>query len=263
MGWFGRKSELYDWQRGPQHWRYTTDDRPQVYLQQTYAPVAGMKRGSISESNEPNKNTLDVTVPVDLAFLDLFRGRTPTERLLLTVYERKRDNSVVRRWIGEIGNVTWSDTKVVLRHFPPSASQTTNGLKECWQKNCPHMVYSAGLGLCNAAQETMRVNATVSSVSGSVVQSSAWATKPDGWFDGGWVQWGEGTAIERRFVIQHTGDTLTLMTPALLPVGTVVATYPGCDGTIDTCINKFGNWLNYGGFPWWPTKNPMGNEAIY
>ena len=56
---------------------------------------------------------------------------------------------------------------------------------------------------------------------------------------------------------------ITILTPALLAVGRVLATYPGCDGTWNTCINKFNNWKNYGGQPWIPIKNPMGGESIY
>jgi uncharacterized phage protein (TIGR02218 family) len=265
MGWFGRKSEFYDWQRGAQHWRYTTDDSPVIYQQQTYVPVRGMKRGAFSESAEPNKNALDVTVPIALPLLDMFRGRTPMEPILLSVYERKRDSTVVRRWVGEVGGVKFNDkaANAVLHHLPPNASLRMNGLKRCWQKSCPHMIYSAGDGLCNAPREAMRVDATVTAVTGNVVRSATWAGKPDGWFDGGWVQWNEGTATERRFIVSHVGDTLTLLTPALLAVGRVVATYPGCDGTWDTCINKFNNWKNYGGQPWIPIKNPMGGESIY
>ncbi|MBK7804300.1 MAG: phage BR0599 family protein [Chloracidobacterium sp.] len=37
----------------------------------------------------------------------------------------------------------------------------------------------------------------------------------------------------------------------------------GCDHTLATCIAKFANGLNYGGMPYWPTKNPFDGTIIY
>jgi hypothetical protein len=38
--------------------------------------------------------------------------------------------------------------------------------------------------------------------------------------------------------------------------------YPGCNKSMDHCINRFDNILNYGGFPWIPGKNPFGGTSI-
>lgn len=59
------------------------------------------------------------------------------------------------------------------------------------------------------------------------------------------------------------GTVLTLLRPAQLPAGTVVATYPGDDHTLTTCDQKFNNAVNYGGDPFIPQKNPMGSDPIY
>src|SRR3546814_2715916 len=42
--------------------------------------------------------------------------------------------------------------------------------------------------------------------------------------------------------------------------GTAISLYPGCDHRRMTCKDKFNNILNYGGFDWIPTKNPMGGD---
>jgi hypothetical protein len=39
-------------------------------------------------------------------------------------------------------------------------------------------------------------------------------------------------------------------------------TVAGCDRTFATCQSKFGNSLNFGGFPWIPVKNPFAGDSI-
>ena len=38
--------------------------------------------------------------------------------------------------------------------------------------------------------------------------------------------------------------------------------FAGCDRTFATCQSKFGNSLNFGGFPWIPVKNPFAGDSI-
>ena len=40
-------------------------------------------------------------------------------------------------------------------------------------------------------------------------------------------------------------------------VGDAVALYPGYDGSAAMCINTFGNYNHFGGFPFVPTGNPF------
>ena len=47
-----------------------------------------------------------------------------------------------------------------------------------------------------------------------------------------------------------------------LKAGDAFEAYPGCDHTLATCAAKFGNQLNYGGFPYIPVKNPFTGDAI-
>lgn len=264
MGFFNRSSELVVFARGTQTWLYTSDDRPVIYNGQTYLPIA-MKRGAISESADLTRNTLDINVPDSIALLDLFRGTTPLDVISMTLYQLpKGSNAATTRWVGVLGSVTFATGGIATVHgLPPMASLQGNGLKRCWQKSCPHNLYGTEVGGCNANKANFRVDATLTSVTASVVQAAVFATKRDGWFDGGWIEWTVGTATERRFIITHVGDTVTLMTPAYASVGTVVASYPGCAHDLTTCDTKFGNSDNYGGQPWIPSTNPFGNNSVF
>jgi hypothetical protein len=100
------------------------------------------------------------------------------------------------------------------------------------------------------------------------------AAQPDGWFRGGVLRFG----VQLGFIIGHVGATITLSRPmpelasalanpaldpvtgAPLPITIDIA--PGCDLRAETCTAKFGNLLNFGGFPAIPGRNPFGGGSI-
>lgn len=264
MSFFARNIEFYDFARGAMHWRYVSENRPLSYLGQAYG-YASIKRGRLAQSQELTRNTLDLTVPETLPLLDLYRGGAPLDIITVTMYQQRKSNGVTAvAWMGELGSVSFGSGGTATIHcLPPMAGLKANGLKRCWQKGCGLVVFSAGRGQCNAQRAAMRVDATLTSVSGSEIKAAAFAGYPSNWFANGDIEWQAGVVTERRFVTSHTGDTLTLLTPAGAGVGTVVAAYPGCDQSLATCDAKFHNAVNYGGQPWLPQKNPFGSDSVF
>ena len=91
------------------------------------------------------------------------------------------------------------------------------------------------------------------------------ALQPDGWWRGGVLR----HAGLLGFVTGHAGNALTLsgrmpeLEAALDATGSApVEIAPGCDLRRDTCAAKFGNLLNFGGFPDIPGRNPFGGGSI-
>lgn len=262
MGLFNRKVELYDWARGVEHWRYTNGDRAQTVLGLTYQP-ASLSRTSLADTQESMKNRLDITAPLSLPLLELYMGgQVPSELITLTLYQW-RNSMLSTVWQGVLANPKFSSKDVVLHHLPPDASAAALGMTQPWSKTCHKALYSAGDGRCNASRTTMRVDATVSACSGFTLSAPAFASYAHDWFTRGWVQWASGLTTERRRIIGHVGDTLTLSAPAALPVGTAVTAYPGCDQQATTCRDKFNNIPHFGGCPWLPSKNPFGSNPLF
>jgi hypothetical protein len=58
----------------------------------------------------------------------------------------------------------------------------------------------------------------------------------------------------RRTIKRVDGDTITLMSPLpnIPEIGAIVALTHGCDKSQSTCLNKFNNLNNFGGFPYIP-----------
>lgn len=260
---FARKTELYDWARGAQHWRYASGDRDVTFNTQTYAHMP-IKRSSLADTQESMKNRLDVTVPLSLPMLELFMGgMVPTEIIKLTLYQL-RGGMVSVAWKGVFANPTFTGKDAVLHHLPPDASAAAIGLTPPWSKTCHAPVFSTGLGMCNADRARMRVDGTVTAANGRTLQAAAFAEHPDDWITRGWVQWQNGLATEYRRVIAHVGDTLTLLVPANVAIGTAVAAYPGCDQLLQTCNDKFDNVVNNPSCPWLPTgSNPFGSDPLF
>jgi uncharacterized phage protein (TIGR02218 family) len=144
------------------------------------------------------------------------------------------------------------------------------GVRARYQKKCRHALYQRG---CNLNDYDFAVVATATAVDGSVITVPDLAdsnfdsnTQGDGYFTGGMIETATGFM---RYIIDHTGDQLTLITPLSELTedvndssgDAVVTLYPGCDHTRGTCKDKFNNLVNYGGFPWIPGKNPFGNNV--
>ena len=77
------------------------------------------------------------------------------------------------------------------------------------------------------------------------------------WYDGGLLTWltgdNAGTSQEMKFFDQSSGDdgevTLYLRAPFDVNMGDTATLFPGCDKSISQCSSKFGNHLNFQGFP--------------
>lgn len=263
MGLFSRHVELLDIARGAQHWRYALGDQAITIDSAVYSP-APLQRGEINQTADLARNTLDLTAPQGLGFLDQFRGRSPMQTITVVLKRQQiSDSSVATLWQGVIGGATFETHDAKIHCLPPMASMQSLGLRRNWQHACPHALYGAGLGACNASAAAVQTYATVTSVNGNVVHATAFAAQADGWWSGGYFQWNDGLTHEVRFIVSHAGDAVTLLTPGLIDVGTTVTAYPGCDHTLAICDTKFSNAANYGGQPWIPEKNPFGSDNIF
>lgn len=263
MSLFSRYVELIDIARGAAHWRYACGNRVVTYQGVDYQPAA-IQRGSISESADLTRNTLDLTFPQDLDVLANFMGVAPSQPMSVMLLRQKiSDGTTNVIWSGTVGGVTWETHDVKMHCLPPMASMQALALKRAWQVACPHVLYGAGDGMCNASRTAVQVSATITAVAGNVIHAAAFAAQPDGYWAGGYIEWQTGQVTERRFITNHTADAVTLLTPALTDAGTVVTALPGCDHTLATCQAKFNNAANYGGQPWIPQKNPFGADNIY
>lgn len=257
----GRPVELYTFSRGSIAWRFTSADRDIVDVQTYKAEV--ISRGPIEQGSETIRSSLTLNVAHTFAIAELYKIAPPSDviNLLLRQYHYG-DAEFKTIWQGEIVSVGFAGGDAEIALQPLASNMSTTGLRRCYQKSCPFVLYGAD---CTVNPAAFRTTGNVVVVSGLTVTVLEAASKPDGFFDGGYLEWQiSGSEFERRFIKTHIGtDILVDVIPLDLGVGASARLYPGCDHSLATCNSKFSNVLNYGGMPYIPNKNPFGSDPIF
>lgn len=263
----GAPVELYDFSQGPSEWHYTSAELIALTVDGTTYTSAPIERTSIESTPENARNALKLTVPRNFPVAELFRVAPPSEVIDLTVRRIHRADAegspqdLVVAWIGRVLSCEFSGAKATLQCEPISVSLAHTGLRRVFQVGCPHVLYGAG---CTLSKTDFDHATTVVSIDGNVLEIAS----SDGAYSysGGFVEWVNDDGVtERRFIeTAVVGDgsparmELTLMQPfAGIAVSDAITIYPGCDHTLTTCNETFNNALNYGGFPFFPGKNPF------
>ena len=259
----GAPIEIFTFARDEQRWRYTSADRdvtlaPNVFLSRP------LRRTEIESTNEKARLGIKISAPRTLEVVDLYRVAPPSQAVTCIVQQyHEGDGELVTIWTGRVLGVEFAGAAAAEIALEPIFTSIRRiGLRRLYQRQCPHVLYGAA---CKVNRATFRVDGTVSTIVGQVVSVAAASGQPAGWFAGGYIEFATADgATERRFVLEHTGVALTLASTAFgLSVGGAVSLFPGCDHSITTCTSKFSNAANYGGFPYFPLKNPFGGDPIF
>jgi uncharacterized phage protein (TIGR02218 family) len=254
----GHPVELYRFALGAIKWTFTSGQAKVVYQSETYKPTA-IRRSAIEQGNEINRSGLEIRVPHDNPVAALFVAIPPEGVVSVTLYRMHTgdpDNDFITLWKGRVLAARFSGSEATLKCEPIATSLKRPGLRARYQLLCRHPLYSAG---CGALKDSFRVDGTVAAVSGATVQVAAAGTKPDGYFVAGMLATNEG----KRMIVGHAGSNVTLVAPMpSLAIGDSVRLYAGCDHSTATCLNRFNNLANFGGFPYIPQKNPFSGDAI-
>lgn len=253
----GQPVELYRFSSGLRKWLYTSADVAFVHQSETYDPYP-LKRGPFRQTQELAKSGMEVNTARDLPFVADAMASPLIGVIALTVYRRHRSDAEVQQWWkGRVKGVRFAGSEAIISCEPLGASLRRIGLRRPAQRQCPYALY--GLG-CNVVAALHTATGNLLSHTGATITSGVFASQPNGWWVGGKIE----LAGVLRFIVGHATDTLTLSSgvPGLAQnAGFVV--FPGCDHTVAICSAKFGNSLNYGGAPWWPSKNPFTGDSAF
>lgn len=260
-------------------WTYNNSDRDLSYNGHTFAAIAISDSG-IRLSSEAASTDFTVTMPILSDFCAKFRlqGSVPSDTIWLRVRRVHAGDitgldtddlpainfDALLVWIGTVSGITQiNDIEARVTCSMISASLRRGGLRYGYQHNCPHVLYAPNS--CRVIRESFQTDATVTAIDGFAVEADEFALQPDGWFNGGFIEYAlpDGT-LERKFITEHTTNSILLMSfPAGLAVDAVIKAFPGCDRTVDTCVAKFNNLVNFGGFPHSPGRNPFDGMPLF
>jgi uncharacterized phage protein (TIGR02218 family) len=275
----GRPYFLYQFVEGDQVWRFTS--RAAAWTSAgsggtaiTWEPAA-VSHGDVVQTSEVERGVLELTWPLSHPFARRFLaplGNTPVTLTIFRGHEQVLGETVAH-WKGRVVGAEVEGQRILLSCESVFSTLRRAGVRAKYQRLCRHALYGRGCGLDIAMHW---ISSTVNAVAGngSVVIIPEAADQPDGWYRGGVLRFGPHLG----FVIGHAGSVLSLSrpmpelvaalaTPELDPetgdsLPLLVDIAPGCDLRAATCAQKFGNLLNFGGFPEIPGRNPFGGGSI-
>jgi uncharacterized phage protein (TIGR02218 family) len=256
-------SLLYEFRLQGRSWLYCSDERDVTTGGKTYLSAAISDSG-IVQSGDVQNDDFTITMPATLAFASLFIGTPPSDTIGVVVRRVNRgDSEAPIVWVGEVKSTKRTglgSLNVICK--PSTATLNRNGLRLAYTRGCPHALYDIN---CTVDKSLHGAAVQITYLDGENISATGIGAQGDGFWSGGFVEWQIMTGVtERRAVEDHSGPTVRLMgSTDGLSVGQWIAIYPGCDRTSPTCINKFANLSNYGGFPAMPEKSPFDGDPIF
>ena len=222
----------------------------------------------VKQSSEISKNSLIVTMPLGNEFTDIFKGWSPDFVVTVTIRRGHYDSTdTFVYWKGRVSTHSLKDKILELNMESIFTSQRRPGLRARVQRNCRHALYTTPCGVNKAAREVAGIIVAINVLELTIAVA---ASQTNSWYTGGIIEFPDGSS---RTIVYHAGTTIKVSRAVrwlddnfteyfTLFGGVDVSIFPGCDRTLSTCINKFNNVVNQGGFKWLPTKNPMSGSSI-
>lgn len=246
---------------------FTSADHPVTVGPITYAPLQ-LARTAFVESGEIGKNNITITAPDNWTISELFAAGPPDDIVTLVIKRLQfqaldvGDVSIV--WIGRILTVDWPPLRSELTCESVFTSLRQSGARRVYTTNCPYALYGIE---CTVDITLFSSTITIDNQSGNILNSAGWDSlgQPNGWWAGGKVIWEYAPGFfAKRGIKNQTGSAAEITyTFPNFPNGTLVTVAPGCDHSFATCIAKFGNGLNFGGWPFMTELNPWGSSSIF
>ena len=275
----GRPYFLYQFVEGEQVWRFTS--RATAWTSTgsggdtiTWDPAA-VAHGDVVQTSEIERGRLELTWPLSHPFARRFLVPMGNMPVTLTIFRGHEQvlGETVAHWKGRVVGAEVEGQRILLTCESVFSSLRRAGVRAKYQRLCRHALYGRGCSL-DIALFWLTGTVTAASGGGPAVTIPEAAGHPDGWFRGGVLRFG----AQLGFITGHAGATLTLSRPmpelgaALAapeidpetgdPMPLLANIAPGCDLRAATCAQKFGNLLNFGGFPEIPGRNPFGGGSI-
>lgn len=259
----GTPVELYTFTRGSQIWRYTSADHDVTSGGALYTSVT-ISRPDVEQSQDPGKKPITLRAGNTLGFAQQYIAAPPTDVISLVItrfHSNDVASEVVVVWMGRVLNVKFSGNEVEVRCEPIFTSLRRPALRRLYQTTCPHVLYG---DQCTFPKASLQLITTVAITGGTTLTSVDLSNQPDAFYTGGIVEWENNGATDKRLILTHAGSGVIINIPFQgITDGATVRVFPGCDRTLDTCVTKFSNELNYGGFPYIPDKNPFGSNPVF
>ncbi|MDH1211147.1 phage BR0599 family protein [Pseudomonas chengduensis] len=261
----GAPIRLYEFSRGVLRWLYNSCDRDIAVSTQVFRTLrGGISDNGIRQSGVSKQDNLVITAPADIEVAQPWRDGRPSAEIYLRVRDMHYgDGEIVSRFTGSIASVKWPRLdSCTITCQDIESSMDRPGLIDTYSRTCTTTLYSLQ---CGVDRNFHRVETTIQSLDGLAISSGAFASYPNGWFNGGYVEWPIGSGeYDSRHIETHAGSVLRLLGgTAGLAASQAIRVYPGCDFLAGTCNTKFDNLPNLRAVPHMDGKSPFDGEQVF
>jgi hypothetical protein len=272
----GKPVHLFVFTRQGTALRFCTGATDFVYGGNTY--VAGqLERSELKQTVERAKDKVTIKLaylrdpsasemPTTQPLGDWWHPYIPADRIdvVCMVAHRGDADAPKVEFMGVVVRPKFGDVEMELTCAPYGAEARNKGQGARFQKACWKRVYSTGIRGCGLDRDAFKVDATPA-VAGLQLTDAAFAASTLS-LNGGWFEWTRADGlVEKRSIIAHAGDTITLLYPGVdLLSGVAGTARPNCAKTYAACSDRFEDPENhYGGAIYKPIKDPTGESMSW
>jgi len=258
----GQPVELYQFTIGAEVTRLTNAEQDVTVAAATYTSET-IQRSEPRITFGDDAEDIEIVLPRTNALPQRYINIVPAQKIQVTISRIHRTdgaNQVAVFWEGVVVSVGFAADGMATMRCRSLLSELSRQMpRRTFQGPCNHILYDQ---FCKLSRASFQSNLTVASISGrdyTITGLSAAGGADATYFEGGYVSFNDQ---EYRLIMQQTGDVAKLLLPfdSSVQAGSAVKVFAGCDHSLETCHTKFSNAINYGGFPFVPSRNPFNTD---
>lgn len=265
----GAPIEIYTFS-GADTFRYTSASEPYTDSEGNVYEPAAMSRTAPTVNLKESSGSITIKMPFNNAFAARYLGGVPPSPDRVTIKQVHLSDATAEEfpfWSGSVISVKFAGTEATVALQGVMAKTSTQIPSQTFSWMCDHNLYD---GRCRVVESQFTFNFTVAAVSSDGVtvtltdngQAATEIASDASFFNGGTFLTGIDGSQRMGVNFAATGNlneySLTLLVPISgVEAGQAITFTAGCDKSVDTCVARFNNVNNYGGFPFVPTLNPF------
>lgn len=257
----GQPVELFEIIVGADIYRLTNNEDEVTLNSVTYVPER-VERTALETGIEDRSQEIQITLPATHPFPQKYVNIIPSDRPTLRIFRYHRTDTptpqVIQIFDGFIESVAFLEDGEVARlsALPATASAGREIPRFMYQGMCNHILYDTRCKIADSGVNKFTGSVDAIAADGKLTINGLFdaTPRPNQWAASGHIE----VSGDSRLILDMTGDVITIQLPFRIDVlNEACNVFAGCDHTMATCKAKFNNIINYGGFPFVPTKNPF------
>lgn len=254
--------ELYHfWIPDVVDWYYSNSDVLITFDGNNYEPTA-LTRGTVEWDTQLNISKLTISIAHARLPVLQYIAQTPLDLVWVSVFRLFRDQDPLEAgvvFVGQIHDVSFQGVAAQANCVGFESYLDRLIPRYRYQKQCN---WQLGDDNCTVPGNVQVGHISDVSDSGLIIEVGDISPEDDGYYALGRIECpmvsGELAVIDKRMITNYSGTEFTIRNKIEgLIIGAEVTVYPGCDGSIYTCHDRFDNLANFGGMPFIPATNPV------